>query len=303
MGVPKVKRNELGDLKWGVTQIGFGSMGLRGPNTWGKRCVSDEAAEQLLNAVLDAGINLIDTAPDYGVCEERIGRYLGARRHEYLLATKCGCTPVQHADHLEIVHTWDADTIRRNVEQSLQRLHTDWIDILQFHGGDATTLQQQGLIEVVQGLKREGIVRAIGVSSRLPQLTDLIALNVFDTFQIPFNCLSPEHDAAMAQAAEKGAGIIIRGGIAHGGPDAEIERPQLNSVWEAARLDELLPEGVSRAELILRYTLTHPHSHCVIVGTSNLEHLHENLAAASRGPLPAGLFAEISQRVKSLASG
>jgi aryl-alcohol dehydrogenase-like predicted oxidoreductase len=80
-----------------VTILGYGAMELRGqphgPAT------ADEDAGRLLNEVLDAGINLIDTSPDYGRSEELIGRYLGHRRDEYFLASKCGCLlgPPLHA--------------------------------------------------------------------------------------------------------------------------------------------------------------------------------------------------------------
>ena len=89
----------------------------------------------------------------------------------------------------------------------------------------------------------------------------MIELDVFDTFQIPYSCLAPSHHDLITAAADTGAGIIIRGGIAHGGPDAEIQRPALNDAWTAAGLDDLLSEEMNRAELILRYTLSHPHCH------------------------------------------
>ena len=76
-----IKRT-LGRTGLEVTQLGYGSMGLRGPKTWGVRVVSERAADELLNSVLDAGINLIDTAPDYGISEQRIGQYIGSRRSE-----------------------------------------------------------------------------------------------------------------------------------------------------------------------------------------------------------------------------
>ncbi|MEO8497012.1 MAG: aldo/keto reductase, partial [Planctomycetota bacterium] len=140
-------RRTLGRTGLEVTQLGYGSMGLRGPRTWGVRVVSDEAADEFLNQVLDAGINFIDTSPDYGISEQRIGQSIGSRRGEFILATKCGCVYTQHDDHLEIDHVWDRDVIRRNLETSLERLRTDTIDILQFHGGDAETLQRAGLID------------------------------------------------------------------------------------------------------------------------------------------------------------
>src|SRR5262245_54370364 len=99
-------RKTLGRTGLEVTQLGYGSMGRRGPRTWGVRVVSDEDAERMLNSVLDAGINFIDTSPDYGVGEERVGRFIGSRRGEYYLATKCGCVYTQHDDHLEINHVW-----------------------------------------------------------------------------------------------------------------------------------------------------------------------------------------------------
>lgn len=290
-------KRKLGRTGLSVAQLGYGSMGLRGPKTWGVRVVSDDAAEKMLHAVLDAGINFIDTAPDYGVSEERIGRFLSSRRSEYYLATKCGCAYTQHADHLEIDHVWDRTVIERNLETSLRRLQTDHIDVLQFHGGDAETLQRAGLIEQLQSFQAQGTVRFIGVSSSLPELPALIELGVFDTFQIPYSCLAPEHHDLITRAAETGAGIIVRGGVAQGGPDAEIQRPALNDVWNNAKLDELLPPAMTKAELILRYTLSHPHCHTTIVGTCNPAHLTENCVAATHGPLPADVYEEVRLRI------
>ena len=69
------------------------------------------------------------------------------------------------------------------------------------------------------------------------------------------------------------------------------------TVWERSKLDELLDVGMSRAELILRYTLSHPNCHTTIVGTCNEEHFAENLASANKGPLAPDVFAEITRRV------
>ena len=294
-----MKKTTLGRTGLEVTQLGYGSMGLRGPRTWGVRVVSDTDADAFLNRVLDAGINFIDTSPDYGASEERIGRFLSHRRDEFVLATKCGCVYQQCEDHLKLDHVWEPDVIKRNIETSLQRLQTDRIDILQFHGGEADVLQRSGLIDLLLDYRDQGIVRFVGVSSSLPKLPAMIDLGVFDTFQIPYSCLAPEHHDLITRAAETGAGIIIRGGIAQGGPDAEIQRPALNDVWSAAQLDDVLPDGMSRAELILRYTLGHPHCHTTIVGTCNAEHLQENLASADSGPLPADLYAEVRKRVQA----
>ena len=81
----------LGRTGLEVTKLGYGAMEVRGTRIWGGRPVTDEEAGQILNAVLDAGINFIDTANDYGRSEEYIGRFLSSRRSEFVLATKCGC--------------------------------------------------------------------------------------------------------------------------------------------------------------------------------------------------------------------
>lgn len=295
-----VPTTTLGNTGLTVTRLGYGSMGLRGPRTWGIRVVDESSAERFLNLVLDSGINFIDTSPDYGIAEERIGRYLSSRRDEFLIASKCGCVYTQREDHLEIDHHWNRDVVERNLKTSLERLRTDHLDVLQFHGGDAETLQATGLIDLLETFRNQGRVRFLGVSSKLPSLPGLIDLGVFDTFQVPYSCLAPEHHEWITRAAATGAGIIIRGGIAQGGPEAEIQRPALNEVWNRAGLDDLLPEGVSKAALILRYTLSHPHCHTTIVGTCNRQHLEENLAAAEAGPLPDSLYAEITRRVDAV---
>ena len=292
-------KKELGRTGLQVTQLGYGSMGLRGPRTWGVRVVSDSEADVFLNAVLDAGINFIDTAPDYGVSEERIGQFIASRRSEYILATKCGCDYQQHDDHLEVIHTWTRDVLLRNLETSLERMQTDYIDLMQFHGGDAETIKCAGLVETLLEFKAQGLIRFIGSSNSIPNLQGMIELDVFDTFQIPYSCLAPSHHDLITAAADTGAGIIIRGGIAHGGPDAEIQRPALNDVWTAAGLDDLLSEEMNRAELILRYTLSHPHCHTTIVGTCNHHHLAENVRTLDKGPLPADVYQEVTNRVRT----
>src|SRR5437764_578241 len=96
--------------------------------------VSDEDAERILNAVLDSGINFIDTSPDYGRSEELIGRFISHRRDEYILASKCGClvgAPPPGAGDRP-AHIFTPENIRAGVEQSLRRLKTDHLDLVQF---------------------------------------------------------------------------------------------------------------------------------------------------------------------------
>src|SRR4051794_36507553 len=85
----ELPKRELGRTGLQVTMLGYGAMELRGAPRG--RDVTEEQAETILHAVLDAGINYIDTSIDHGVSEERIGRYIADRRSDYYLASKCGC--------------------------------------------------------------------------------------------------------------------------------------------------------------------------------------------------------------------
>src|SRR2546422_1031605 len=91
----------LGRTGLEVTALGYGAMEIRGPRIWGGRPVTDGDAERILNAVLDSGINFIDTSNDYGRSEEFIGRFIAHRRNDYTLATKCGCTVVRKDENTD----------------------------------------------------------------------------------------------------------------------------------------------------------------------------------------------------------
>jgi len=82
----------LGRTGANVTKLAYGAMELRGrvPGRGGRE-VSPDQAKTILNAVLDSGINMIDTSPDYGASEELIGEFISNRRSEFFLSSKCGC--------------------------------------------------------------------------------------------------------------------------------------------------------------------------------------------------------------------
>jgi aryl-alcohol dehydrogenase-like predicted oxidoreductase len=109
-------------------------MEIRGSRIWGGRAVTGEQAETILNAVLDSGINFIDTANDYGRSEEFIGQYLAHRRNDYILATKCGCH-VTYRDETtdDTPHVWTRENLFRGLHESLQRMKTEYVDIMQLH--------------------------------------------------------------------------------------------------------------------------------------------------------------------------
>ncbi len=301
-----IERRPLGRTGADVTILGYGAMELRGrPHG---PAIADEDAGLLLNAVLDGGINLIDTSIDYGRSEELIGRYVGHRRDEYFLASKCGCPlgdPPPGATP-PFPHDYSPGNIRAGIEHSLRRLGTDRLDLVQVHMSPSRAqLQADGTVETLLSLRAEGKVRFIGMSGTLPHLPDHIAMGVFDVFQIPYSAVQREHEDLITAAAAAGAGTLIRGGAARGGPaqDKDWRHGPLGLPegagrhrWESSGVDELLA-GMSRLEFVLRFTLSHPDLSSTIVGTSKVDHLRSNLAIAAKGPLPAALYERAGKRL------
>jgi aryl-alcohol dehydrogenase-like predicted oxidoreductase len=287
----------LGRTGLQVTALGYGAMELRGAPRG--REIAPETAQSVLNAVLDGGVTFIDTSIDYGQSEELIGRFIAGRRSEYVLATKCGClvgaAPAPPGERNP--HIFTRENIVAGVNQSLARMKVDYIDVLQFHASPSMeTLEENGAIQTVQDLKKEGKIRFIGMSGTLPNIEGHIASGVFDAFQIPYSALQREHEEVICRAAQAGAGIIIRGGVARGGPAEDKQQADALALWEKAGLDELL-DGMTRMEFMLRFTLSHPDLHTTIVGTINPKHLQDNLNAAQKGPLPADVYDEALRRL------
>ncbi len=297
-----MEKARLGRTELNVTKLGYGAMEIRGPRVWSGRPVTGEQAERILNEVLDAGITFIDTSYDYGRSEEFIGQYISHRRQEYTLATKCGCTFVDCGDHDDTPHVWTRDNLLHNIDTSLTRMKTDYIDLLQLHGPTVAQAEEGRLVEVLREIQATGKVRWIGISSYLPHLPSFIECGDFDTFQIPYSALEREHEALIAQAASSGAGIILRGGVAQGEPGVGRGLSERWARWEKANLDELLDEGESRTGFLLRFTLSNPNLSTTIVGTMKPEHLRENVKAANKGPLSSEIYAEAIRRLNEVNS-
>jgi aryl-alcohol dehydrogenase-like predicted oxidoreductase len=307
-------RTTLGRTGLEVTQLGYGAMELRGTRGPLGQAVRSDVAGNVLNAVLDAGINYIDTSPDYGTSEELIGEHISHRRAEFFLASKCGCPVGEAASGQEQrpgfprEHVFTRANVRAGVEQSLRRMRTDHLDVVQFHiSPPRSTLEENDSVAELLALQDEGKVRFLGMSGTIPNLADHIAMGVFDVFQIPYSAVEREHEQLISDAAAAGAGTVIRGGVARGFPDPSPERlsqlperfrdtfRQRTERWDGADVDDLL-DGMSQMEFMLRFTISHPDLHTTIVGTANPDHLAANVAAALKGPLPPEVYEAAKKR-------
>ena len=309
----ELPRSTLGRTGLEVTRLGYGAMELRGTDHFPRLSAAEASA--ILNAVLDSGINYIDTSPDYGFSEELIGRHLAHRRDEFFLASKCGC-PVEPPDlpHAERKpHSFTRENIRAGVEQSLKRMQTDYLDVVQFHISPArSVLEENDSIAELEALRSEGKVRFIGMSGTAPELGEHIEMGVFDVFQIPYSLVEREHEPLIHEAARRGAGIVIRGGVARGVivKDESIidDYPDFLRAgfrarrrrWLETEVEDLLG-SMTPMEFMLRFTISNPDMSTTIVGTANPAHLERNVEVAARGPLPKDLYEAARKRFGAAA--
>ena len=289
----------FGNTGMDVTVLGYGAMELRH--------VDAAQAGRLLNGVLDAGINFIDTSPDYGPSEDRIGEFIAGRRQEYFLASKCGCNVPQQGGDDAARHIWSGAQVRHNIEHSLMRLNTDYLDVWQVHSADPAELAASDVLETMLEIKAEGKVRHIAVSMSgradghgYGQLRPYLDgdWDAFEAIQIWYSALTRASEEAMAEAAQRGKGMIIRGVVRRVDP-----WESLDAFVDGVGLRDLCAPGENAAQFLLRFALAHPALHTTIIGTKSLDHLAENIAAVEAGPLADDLLAEARRRLDDAGIG
>jgi aryl-alcohol dehydrogenase-like predicted oxidoreductase len=301
MATTDIPTHTLGHTGYEATVLGFGAMEIRGTeHHHNGRAIEPSRAGEVLNLLLDEGVNYVDTSIDYGDSEEYIGEYISHRRDEYFLASKCGCwvgePPAGTPANKRPPHVFSRQNIANGIDQSLRRLKTDHLDLIQFHQSPSLDeLRAEEAIEVLREFQQAGKVRFIGSSSILPNIVDHIDLGVFDVLQVPYSALEREHEEVITTAHAAGLGVVVRGGVARGSMGKE-------SAWrryDEAKLGELA-DGASKAEFMLRFTVSHPGMTTTIVGTLNPDHLRENIASVQKGPLPSDVYAEAKSRLSAL---
>lgn len=202
-----MKKRNLGKSDLMISELSLGCMSLP---------TDKRDASYVLDAALQAGINYFDTADLYnrGINEEIVGELLKSQRQEIILATKVGNRWLDGQDGW----TWDASPsyIKQAIKDSLRRLQTDYIDVYQLHGG-TTADNWQEIVDTFEQLKREGLIRAYGISSIRP--------NVFVPFakqsqassnMMQFNILDQRASEWFDVLEAEGLSVVTRGSIAKG---------------------------------------------------------------------------------------
>ncbi len=253
----KLPQRPLGSTGLNVSVLGLGTVKF-GRNTKIKyptfELPSDDAIRQLLDDALALGINLLDTAPAYGIAEERLGQLLGARREQFVLVTKCG----EEFAGGESTYDFSAAHTRLSVERSLRRLRTDRLDCVLAHcpRSDFEALSQGVVLETLAALKQEGKIRSFGASIN-SHAGGTLALELADALMVTYAADDTSLEPLIRRAAERGKAILIKKGLGSG----------------------KLTEGSAPRTLeeSFRCIFAAPGVTGLIVGTINREHLRDNV--------------------------
>lgn len=323
--------------------VGFGAWAIGGW-TWGG--ANDQESIRAIHAFLDAGGSLIDTAPIYGFghSEEVVGKAIADRRDRVALATKCAMRwdlseeqkrravkkfstterifdrPGHTSDKSFDVYVYSgADGIRQEIERSLQRLQTDVIDLYQTHWqNDATPIEER--MGVLEALKQEGKIRAIGVSNATPeQIDEYRRFGQVDSDQEKYSMLDREMEATnLPKCRAEGIAFLayspLAQGLLTGKIDPERQYPEDdqrrykprfapdNVRQVQAMLEPMRPiaqrHGISLAQLTIAWTLAQPGCTHVLCGARTAQQAIDN-AGAGRVSLTQDELATISEAVAS----
>jgi aryl-alcohol dehydrogenase-like predicted oxidoreductase len=266
---------------------------------------TDEHWIDLIRRARDLGVTLFDTSPNYGRSEELLGRALGSDP-SLVMATKCppekGREP---AESLTVPY------VRGRCEESLRRLQRDRIEVYQLHSPGPEALQQSPWHEALAGLKAEGKIGSVAVSTNNPDMLRwLIADGLVDVVQIEYSMLSPRLGEILPLAWERGVGVLVQMPLCRGilsgkfSPGQEVT-PDHRAVLMRDRLPGLIQkteafrrldgrEGMPLAEIALRYALESLAVSCIIPGARSREQLTANVKAGDGAALPDALLQQIA---------
>jgi pyridoxine 4-dehydrogenase len=256
-----------GDLT--VNRLGFGAMRITGDGIWGEPKDRDTAKKVLRRAV-ELGVNFIDTADSYGpdVSEQLIGEALAPYAKGVVIATKAGLTRQGPNQWLPVGRP---EYLVQQIEMSLRRLKLERIDLWQLHRIDPKVPVEESLGAIKQ-LQKQGKIRHVGLSEVKPHEIDQ-ARKIIDivSVQNQYNLGDRQHEDVVDYCTKHKIAFIPWFPVAAG----KLARPggKLDSVAKA--------HGASVSQLSLAWLLHHSPVMLPIPGTSSVQHLEENIAAAS----------------------
>ena len=283
-----MERRRLGGTDMDVSWLGFGAARIATDTG------SPAEARRLLNALLDQGVNYIDTADCYGASEETLGEYISHRRDEYWLTTKCG-----HAAGEVTAPEWTAEAVTQGIDQSLRRMRTDYLDLVHIHTCEVDVLRRGDVLRALQDAQRAGKTRYIGYSGDNDAALEAIGMGVFATLLTSFNVVDQSGlDEVLPAAAAAGMGIIAKRPIAN----AAFNRPAspysyADEYWQRAQHFTVPADApADGVALALRFCHSFDYIDTAIVGIDSIDQLNANIEQVAAGPLPPAVLTELREQ-------
>jgi aryl-alcohol dehydrogenase-like predicted oxidoreductase len=290
---------QLGNSEIRVSTLALGAWAMgNDPAEWGY--VDDNESIAAIQAALDGGVNLIDTAPIYGNghAETIVGRAVAGRRENVVIATKCGLLPPASAEG-QPVRCLTAESIITECEASLRRLRSDYIDLYQCHWPDTNTPERE-TFSALERLRTQGKVRAIGVSNySCEQIVRAMEYTRIASAQPAFSliCRRPLHDL-LPFCQEHEIGVIAYSPLAKGlltgkfradtplsgvrAADPEFRGDRFRRNLDFVAQLRVIADRYDRslAQLALRWVIQQPGVTSAIMGAKRPSQVIENLGAA-----------------------
>ncbi|WP_185267771.1 aldo/keto reductase [Halopseudomonas xiamenensis] len=250
----------LGSTGLQVSPLGLGTVkigrnqGVKYPS--GFELPDDQQVAELLALSRDLGINLLDTAPAYGISEQRLGPLLAGQRQDWVLCSKVG----EEFANGESWFDFSATHTRRSVQRSLQRLCTDYLDLVLVHSnGDDLSVLADEVYPALQQLKQEGLIRAFGFSGKTVA-GGLQALEQGDCAMVTWNLREQAERPVLDFALSHNKGILVKKALASG---------------------HICLEGEDPVNAGFKLVFSHPAVSSAIIGTINPAHLTQNVTTVA----------------------
>lgn len=271
----------LGSTGIQVTFLGYGALEIGRDWGYGDPQRPDEAsAAETLHAVIDLGINIIDTAAAYHQSEIRIGNAISKRRSNYFLASKCG----EHNSEPSTYYDFSYDAVAASINRSLENLQTDQIDLMQIHfGPDPHEVLHRG--ETVQAMldaKSTGKIRFLGASAWNDVGWRCLEMGVFDVLQLDYHLLNQNDEALIHACHGRKIGVLIRTGLGRGIYSDKMYNglSALPMEWQQ-KLEKIISVTRNDTRLLrqiaLRFLYENRSISSVLLGSKNMMHIRDNL--------------------------
>jgi aryl-alcohol dehydrogenase-like predicted oxidoreductase len=279
-----VDLRDFGNTGLKISTLGFGAGEI------GDLSVTDKQVETLLNAALDNGINLIDTARGYFASEERIGKFISQRRSEFILSTKVGYG-------VEGVEDWSYESVAIGIDEALTKMNTDYIDIVHLHSCNVPQLQKGDATDALLKAIEDGKIRFAAYAGDNESLSYAIGLGKFRSVITSLNVFDQRViNNQLARAKDSAMGVIAKRPIGNA-PWRFKEQPTghyCEPYWERMKAMNLDFED-GWQDVALRFAAYTWGVDCCIVGTTNVEHLKANVDIVNKGKLDEDVIAKIRQ--------